>query len=139
MKKVNNFPTVKTDLFDNYFTIGDLRKQVLNWCKLNLSGMKIFNQSFGKYIELTWQGLKNDISESCENYTDKLYSFTVLDKIIENADYIGFVDDKLKRPDIKKVHYFKSEVIVRNVIYDVNIVVFEVNKTFIYAHTLSLK
>lgn len=128
--------------------IKELRKIVLQWLKyqntINVRFKFVFNKSFGNNIYFTWQGLKNNASESSENYTEKLLSFSVLPEIVEMAKYKGNVSDKLKRPDIVKIHYFESEVIVNYISYVVNICVYEVKmkKTeniFVYAHTLSIK
>jgi len=114
-------------------TLKELRTVVLKWLKTqhetNPKFQKVFNQLFGHEIYFTWQGLKNDVSESSENYIEKLLSFSVLPEIVETAEYKGCVKDKRNRPDIENIHYLKSEVIVNEIEYEVYICVFEVRTT----------
>jgi hypothetical protein len=101
------------DIIVNMNQIKDLRKKVLSWLKneheINPRFRSVFNQSFGHLIYFTWQGLKNDVSESSENYTEKLLSFAVLPEIVEKAVYDKPVKHKdIKRTDVKCVHHFVS-------------------------------
>lgn len=118
----------------------ELKKEVSEWAKKNLVGKK-FIISKGKagdtiFLELSWQGLKNDINEYHENYIEKLQSFYKLPEIIKRAKYILTEKDKRKRLDVLAVHKLLSNVIINNIHYDVFIVVFETSKTYLYDHIL---
>jgi len=149
----NSIPSVNSNFFvteseAGKITFKEFRKKIQDWLKIqnevNPRFQKVFNQSFKHDIYFTWQGLKNDVSESSDNYTEKLLSFEVLPQIVENGIYMGAIEDKKKRPDIENIHYLKSIVIVNNILYNVDICVFEVKNNkkeniFVYAHSLSLK
>ena len=148
MKSKQFIPSVNDGIFGAFSDYRDLRKLVLNWLKqknkTNEEFQKVYNKSFNKIIYLTWQGLKNDVSKSSENYTQKLLSFAVLPDIIKIAVYVGNSPDIRYRADIKCIHYFSSKVMVDKIIYEVDICVYEViqkkkESVFIYAHTLKLK
>jgi len=147
-------PIANSDFFINEKEAGNInfkefRKKIQDWLKkqneTNPRFQKVYNQSFKHDIYFTWQGLKNDVSESSENYTEKLLSFEVLPEIVENAIYDKSGTHKNKdRTDVKSVHHFVSEVIVNKICYKVDIIIFEViqpkkDNIFVYAHTLSLK
>lgn len=119
-------------------TIKELRANTLNYCKLNLSGRIIKNKNSGFNIELSWQGLKNDVSEKHQPYIEKLLSFTVIDKIIQDSIFIETVPHKKGNKTII-VHKFLGGVLVRGTVFDVFIYVFETNKKYIYDHGLLIK
>jgi len=81
MKSKQFIPAVHDDIFGAFTDYRDLRKLVLNWLKqknkTNEEFQKIYNKSFNNIIYLTWQGLKNDVSKSSENYIQKLLSLNL--------------------------------------------------------------
>lgn len=114
----------------------ELKKKVADFVKLNLVGKKFnFKQGVRLIIELTWQGLKNDINEYHRNYIEKLVSFGVLDEIISNSVFLYLEADKNNKPGIK-VYRFFSRVVISERDYDVIIIVKKTAKTFIYDHIL---
>jgi hypothetical protein len=126
---INYFGTTKERL---------LRRKVSEFIKEKLVGQKIsFSQKrngINLAIELTWQGLKNDINENHPPYLEKLISFAVLDKILQNAKYIRKEKDKLGRDII--VYKFYSQVIIGSKKFDVIFIIKKTSKTYLYDHIL---
>lgn len=130
-------PIVKKTFF-KVKTEKELKEKVIEYVKLKYLG-KTFEKSVGNKtinLELSWQGLKNDINEYHSNYIEKLYSFVELPLIIKNAKYISTEKDKRGRTDVKAVYRFYSKVIINTIEYDVILIVYETAKTYLYDHIL---
>jgi hypothetical protein len=118
-----------------------LKRKVTEFVKQKLVGKKItFSQKrngINLTIELTWQGLKNDINEYHPPYIEKLVSFAVLDKILKNAKYIRKEKNR-KQNEAGWVFKFYSEVRIKNE-FDIIIVIKQKGKVFLYDHILLKK
>lgn len=79
---------ISRSAFEKYSSEKELYLIVKNWIKTNLVGKKIFLKEIDKNIELSWQGLKNDLNEYHEHYEQKLLSFSELPLIIEKSKFI---------------------------------------------------
>jgi len=135
---INMIPKISKNIIV-YKDEKDLKEKVTEFVrKSNYVGLRFEKQINGRVLnlELTWQGLKNDINEYHPNYTEKLLSFVELPLLIKNAQYILTENDKRKRVDVKAVHKFFSKVIVGNTEFDVIIIVYETSKTYLYDHIL---
>ena len=132
-------PKTTPFFFGKNSTEKELKNKVVEWCKSNLVGKSIFKKDINKTIELSWQGIKNDINEYHAFYKEKLLSFQVLDQIIKNAFYSYSEKDKRSRSDVKHIHRFLSKVIVGRIEFDVVIIIYETSKTYLYDHILIKK
>lgn len=113
-----------------------LKIKVRNWVKENLRNRIINIKSKPLTIELTWQGLKNDIYEYHNNYIEKLVSFGILYEIIEQAEFLYSEKDKKKRKEVKAIHRFKSKVKISDKEFDVIIIIVETITSYLYDHIL---
>lgn len=133
--------TVKIDnnFFGNYNSEKELFEKVKEWVKINLTGKKIFISEIEINVELTWQGLKNDLNEFHPPYDLKLISFCKLDEMIKNSKLIYKEKDKNNKKDVKNIYRFFSKINIKNTDYDVIIIIKETSKTFLYDHILLKK
>ncbi len=127
---------VKSNFFGKYKTDKELYNLVFIWVKTNLVGKHINRDEINKPIELSWQGLKNDLNEVHPPYDKKLISFAVLDTILEKSKFILIEKDKKGNPDVKNIYKFLGKVQIDKEVFDVLIIIKETSKTFIYDHIL---
>jgi hypothetical protein len=141
---MKNIPQVNINFFGTQ-NEHELRILLKTWIRDNLIGEKyklLCGSTNGMNlieIELTWQGLKNDLFEAHPPYIEKLISFAVLPEIISNAIFVSNEPDKNNRKHILEVLKFKSEVIVEETEYDVLIVIYRIAKIYLYDHILLRK
>jgi len=130
---------ITSDFFGNYQTEKELYDKVKVWIRQHLVGIMIPLPEINKNVELSWQGLKNDLNEYHPPYEKKLISFAVLPEVIENSKFVVMEKDKAGKPDVKAVYKFSSSVIIDNEEFDVVIIIKETVKAFIYDHILLKK
>ncbi len=135
----SNVPYIKKDFF-NTLNESELRTILKGWCKTNLVG-KTFTLHEDNFqpieIQLTWQGIKNDIFEAHPPYIEKLVSFGVLSEIIEKANFLHKEPDKRGRREVKFIHKFISGVKIGDILFDVILIIYElIDKSFVYDHIL---
>jgi hypothetical protein len=135
---------IRSDFFGKYKNQNELFELVKKWVKSNLVGLEVnikskIPENVPQNIELTWQGLKNDLSEFHPPYEMKLLSFSKLNDIISNATYLYQERDKRGRKDIKAIYRFFSRISVDDIGFDVIIIIMKTSKTFLYDHILLQK
>lgn len=130
---------ISSDFFGKYRNDKQLYENVKPWVIDNIVGIVISIPEIKKNVELTWQGLKNDLNKVHQPYDKKLISFGCIVDLILNSTYIRTEKDKSGRPDIKNVYKFFSSLAIDNVYFDVIIVIKETSKTFLYDHILLKK
>ena len=123
-------------LYFNTIKESQLKIKVRDWVKENLRNKIVEIKSKPLIIELTWQGLKNDIYEYHNNYIEKLVSFVKLYEILEQAEFLYSEKDKKNRKEVKAIHRFKSKVQISDKEFDVIIIIVETKKTYLYDHIL---
>ncbi|MCK9255948.1 MAG: hypothetical protein GX793_01545 [Bacteroidales bacterium] len=132
--------SINPNFFGKYNTQKELFKKVLDFVKNDLVGQKITINLNDKQmeVELTWQGLKNDLYEYHQPYIEKLLSFSKLPTILRNSKFIIKESEKnpKKQRDVKAIYKFLGKVSILKTDYDVLIIIKETSKTFIYDHVL---
>lgn len=92
--------------FGDYNSEKELYEKVKQWVKENLIGKVLFIKEINQTIELSWQGLKNDLNEYHPPYDLKLISFSKISDIIINSKLIYKEKDKNNKKDVKAVYRF---------------------------------
>ncbi len=130
---------ISSNFFGKYQTEKELYEKVKIWVQKNLVGTIIPIEAIDKAVELSWQGLKNDLNEYHPPYDKKLISFAVLPQMITNSKFLVKEKDKANKPDVKAVYKFLGSVNIDNEEFDVIIFIKETAKTYIYDHVLLQK
>jgi len=86
------------------------RKELQNWAKENLKGIKVIPKNFGKPIEFTTKGIKEYLNQPHKFYNEKNQLLMVMPEILCNSVYIGRAAYIKDSPYIVASHIFETSI-----------------------------
>lgn len=121
-----------------------LRDETLQWAKENLLGQFVKHNDIKRSIEISNKGLKHTLNGKnlqnialIERNLVVIYSTYHLIDLLENAEYVGFEEDKMLRDNIFGVHILHNNFQYKEEIYLIKFVIKETrDKTFFYDHAV---
>lgn len=85
----------------------EIREYVRLWAKDNLVGKKITVEQIGTEVDFTYSGIKEATDQNHDSYNIKNLSIINIERLLKEAKYIKFLEDKKKRTNIIGFHYLK--------------------------------